>query len=95
MMSHECVTTEGPIVPGSSIICFSPDSDSYEVLSSKNNELAVHAFETGCWCRVLVLVVVCCELAVDVVERGRRCWVLALGAVSWRAGAWCWCWLCV
>ena len=50
----------------------------------------------------------CCELAVRVVETGRRCWVLAvcrvcagcwvyrcwvlvLGAVSWRAGARCWC----
>ena len=66
----------------------SPDSDSYGVLTSNNNELAVQAFETGCRCRVLVLAVVL-ALAVCVVETGCRCRVLVLavvlvlGAVNW------------
>ena len=62
---------------------FSPDSDSYGVLTSNNNELAVHAFETGCRSRALVLAVVLVLGAVS--------WMCAW----WRpgAGAGCWCWV--
>ena len=62
----------------------------------------MHVVETGCWCwcRVPVPVLVLGAGAGGV--RGgdwapvlclvlHRCWVLVLGAVSWRAGARCWC----
>ena len=52
---------------------FSPDSDSYGILTSNNTELPAHAFETGCrrWCWR-------CELAVHVLETGCRAPVLVL-----------------
>ena len=45
-----------------------------------------------CW-----VCVVDCELAAPVVQTGRGCWVLVLGAVSWLRAWWkqgAGCWLC-
>ena len=80
---------------------FSPDSDSYGVVTSNSNELAAHAFETGS------AGAECCELAVRVVEQGAGAGCCGgagcgagvgcceLAARVWRqsAGPGCWCWV--
>ena len=53
-------------------------------------DLAVRVVETGCRC-VKAVHVVERGCRVLVLGAGYRCWVLVLGAVSWRAGARYWC----
>ena len=74
------------------ILFCSPDSDSYVVLTSNDNELAVRAFRCSFRCRVLVLVLGAvgwlCAWWKQGAGAGRRCsgcWLCA-----WREGGGCW-----